>query len=314
MEVVEDADVEVLDTDDASPVLRVDAQVDEWAQESHWLAGLAERSRTARPVLPPWMRSTSEAGRVARWVVAYYAHVGAYHATRSPLYVLRLMGRSPRGLARVVGGYTRWVADTESRALIREAAGRELRMDLGEGLLSKVNGDSQRYLMLTMRHDHRVKARVILTVVAVLPVLVTLGAVGVATIGAWWTLFGASLVLGLLGRRPDRPIIDRAVLPTHVAKLDSDAVLRALGALGISEVTKALAPKGAGIGFTAPITRDGPGWRAEVDLPYGVTAADVVERREKLASGLRRPWGVCGPRVSPTNTRAGWCCGWVTSP
>ncbi|MEV2278525.1 cell division protein FtsK [Nocardiopsis sp. NPDC049922] len=296
VEVIEDADVEVLDTDDTSPVLRVDAQVETWAQESHWLSDLAERSRTARPVLPPWMRSTTEAGQVARWVAAYYAHVGAYHATRSPLYLLRLMGRSPRGLARVVGGYTRWVADTEARALIREAAGRELRMDLGEGLVSKVNGDSQRYLMLTMRHDHRVKARVILTVVAVLPVLVTVGAVGVATIGAWWTLFGASLVLGLLGRRPDRPLIDRAVLPSQVEKLTSDAVLKALGALGISEITKALAPKGGEeIGFTAPITRDGPGWRAEVNLPRGVVVTDVLDKRDKLASGLRRPLGCVWP-------------------
>ncbi|MFE3458584.1 cell division protein FtsK [Nocardiopsis aegyptia] len=294
IEVIETADVEFIDHDD-TPVLRVDSQVEEWAKESHWLADLAERSRTARPVLPTWMRSKEEAAQVARWVAAYHAHVAAYHATRSPLYLLRLMGRSPRGLSRVVGGYARWVADTESRALIKEAAGRELKMDLGEGLVSKVNGDSQRYLMLTMRHDHRVKARLVMTALVVLPVLVTIGAVGVATVGAWWSLFGASLAFGLLGRRPDRPIIDRAVLPTHVAKLDSDAVLRALGALGISEVTKALAPKGAGINFTAPITRDGPGWRAEVDLPYGVTAADVVERREKLASGLRRPQGCVWP-------------------
>lgn len=295
VEHVEPADVEILDAHDTTPTVRVDAQVDEWAKESHWLADLHERSRTARPVLPAWMRSKDEAAQVARWVAAYYAHVAAYHATRSPIYLLRLMGRSPRGVARIVGAYIRWVADTESRALINQAAGRELKMDLGEGLISKVNGDAQRYLMLSMRHDHRVKARLILTALVVLPALVTLGAVSVATVGTWWALFGACLAFGLVGRRPDRPLIDRAVLPTHVAKLDSDAVLRALGALGLSEVTKALAPKGVGINFTAPITRDGPGWRAEVDLPYGVTAADVVERREKLASGLRRPLGCVWP-------------------
>ncbi|MEU0459748.1 hypothetical protein ABZ322_44120, partial [Streptomyces sp. NPDC006129] len=31
-----------------------------------------------------------------------------------------------------------------------------------------------------------------------------------------------------------------------------------------------------------------PGWRAEGNLPFGVTVTDVIEKRERLASGLRR--------------------------
>ena len=41
--------------------------------------------------------------------------------------------------------------------------------------------------------------------------------------------------------------------------------------------------------------RDGPGWRADVELPYGVTATEVIERREKLAAGLARPLGCVWP-------------------
>ena len=47
--------------------------------------------------------------------------------------------------------------------------------------------------------------------------------------------------------------------------------------------------------FPSPVREDGPGWRAEVDLPFGVTAAMVTERREQLASGLRRPLGAVWP-------------------
>ena len=68
-------------------------------------------------------------------------------------------------------------------------------------------------------------------------------------------------------------------------------VTRALRSLGIS----AMNAKGAEITYPAPITRDGPGWRADVDLPYGVTPQDVMEKRRELASGLRRPLGCVWP-------------------
>ncbi|MFD1044268.1 tetratricopeptide repeat protein [Kibdelosporangium lantanae] len=70
----------------------------------------------------------------------------------------------------------------------------------------------------------------------------------------------------------------RAVVTTKAQKLTSDIVVRALSALGIAEVNKAVAKGGNGITFPAPIVRDGPGWRADVDLPYGVTVADILAR------------------------------------
>ncbi|MGH3097169.1 MAG: hypothetical protein ACRDMV_14370 [Streptosporangiales bacterium] len=85
-----------------------------------------------------------------------------------------------------------------------------------------------------------------------------------------------------------------AIVPHRVQKLTSALVIRALSALGIAEINKAMS-RGGGITFPAPITRDGPGWRADVDLPYGVTVSDILERRERLASGLRRPLGCVWP-------------------
>ena len=62
--------------------------------------------------------------------------------------------------------------------------------------------------------------------------------------------------------------------------------------------------------FPSPVREDGPGWRAEVDLPYGVTAAMVTERREQLASGLRRPLGAVWPEPV-TSEHAGRLELWV---
>jgi S-DNA-T family DNA segregation ATPase FtsK/SpoIIIE len=58
------------------------------------------------------------------------------------------------------------------------------------------------------------------------------------------------------------------------------------------------------------VREDGPGWRAEVDLQYGVTAAMVTERREQLASGLRRPLGAVWPEPV-TSEHAGRLELWV---
>jgi S-DNA-T family DNA segregation ATPase FtsK/SpoIIIE len=71
-------------------------------------------------------------------------------------------------------------------------------------------------------------------------------------------------------------------------------VERALASIGIA----ALAGKRP-VNWPSPIQRDGPGWRAEIDLPAGVTALEVAERRDKLASGLSRPLGCVWPEGVP---------------
>ena len=133
-------------------------------------------------------------------------------------------------------------------------------------------------------------------------VVVTLAAAALATVApalAQWAAVGLAVtVLGILGAPADRPLIDRAVVPARLEKLTSDIVIRALGALSIAAIGQALAknPRAA-IEFKAPITRDGPGWRADVDLPIGVTVAEVMDRRDKLASGLRRQLGCVWPEA-----------------
>lgn len=250
--------------------------------------GILDRARGARPrpVIPAWARSRADFGTAVRWAGAYAGHVSAYHAVRMPWYGLRLTLRAPRGAARFVGGSLRWLADTEGEPLRQVAASRE---------------DIEEYLKLSRQRDRRVRWRTLVGLMAA--VLGTLGLLALYVLAPAWLLTMSAavaiLALGRLGQPADDPVIHRAVDTPKATRLTSDIVLRALGSLGIPAIHQAQAKGGPGFAFTAPITRDGPGWLAEGDLPYGVTVTDIIDRREKLASGLRRPLGCVWPEAVP---------------
>ncbi|MFE9677412.1 cell division protein FtsK [Streptomyces sp. NPDC006259] len=237
-----------------------------------------------RAVVPVWLRSVAELRTASAWVARHYAHSVGYHALRSPVYAARLTLQAPSGAAKFVGGTMRWVADREGEPVRLAAVRRE---------------DAAEYLKLSRQRDGRVRLR---TLVTVLAMFTGLGAaLAIYVLAPDWlqalSVGAVVMALGFAGRKPDAPVIHRAVeLPTAV-KLTSDIVLRALGSLGIPAINQAQAKGRDGFEFTAPITRDGPGWRAEGNLPYGVTVTDIIERRERLASGLRRPLGCVWPEA-----------------
>lgn len=261
---------------DIPPARSVDAP--DGSPPSWWSSA---RSARRRPVIPPWLRSRRELTNRLRWLAAYLGHTAAYHLVRVPLYAAKLIVRAPRGVWRVIGLLARWVSDAEARPLRTAAIGRV---------------DDAQYLKLEA--DRRDKVRHRLTVAVLgsvgVGVIATLAVVAAPPAVRVIVIASALGVLGWLGQATDNPVIGRAVVTAKATKLTSDVVVRALAALGISQISQAVA-KGPGITFPAPIHRDGPGWRAEIDLPYGVTVTDIVERRERLASGLRRPLGCVWP-------------------
>ena len=249
-----------------------------------WLANLANQVRERRPIIHPALRSRREAVATVRWVAAHYRHVALYHLVRVPKYGGKLAVRAPRGFTRTVSGLMRWAYDLE---------GVPVRM------ATVLKADPEAYLKLSRQRDSRVRLRVPIAILAGLAALT----VAVLTLTApapvkLAVLAAAVGTFGKLGGPADRPLIDRAVVPHHVEKLTSDIVIRALGSLGLAAINQAIVknPRTA-IEFKAPITRDGPGWRADLDLPYGVTVAEVMDRRDKLASGLRRQLGCVWPEA-----------------
>jgi S-DNA-T family DNA segregation ATPase FtsK/SpoIIIE len=218
-----------------------------------------------------------------KWVSKHYAHKTAYHGVRSPLYALRLAVRAPLGLFVLAAATGRYVFDAEGSPARSRTA----------------NSDqAELYLKLSQQRDRRVVVRMVqfglvatvgVVLLIVLPHLLpdwVIWACGMIAVG----------ILGKIGTPQDKPVVGgRAVLDTKVAKLTSDAVVHALSVLGVAGINQALSKDPNAIEFKAPITRDGPGWRAELDLPRGVTVTDVIERRAKLASGLTRPLGCVWP-------------------
>lgn len=277
---------EILEGEVIPAAERVDSPEAQRADRWSWEAfQAAER----RDVLPGFLTDFQEFRDRLRWVAGYVAHTAAYHAVRVPKYTAKLALRAPRGLARIIRGGFRWVFDMEGEDVRAATVRRE---------------DADMYMKLSRQRDKRVRWRGMVALAA--GAVTATGTLAVAygpflsSAGKWGLVAAVVAGLGLAGRPADAPLLDTAVVKPQVAKLTSDVVVRALSVLGIGGINQAIGKSGTkAIGFPAPITRDGPGWRADVDLPFGVTAAEVMDRRDKLASGLGRPLGCVWPEGRP---------------
>lgn len=262
--------------------------------------GVIDRIKNSKrlDVFPAWVKSRTEFREALGWLAGHAWHTVAFHAVRVPfVYLPKLVWRSPRGALNTLGKVGRWAVDGEGEALRQYTATHE-RVD--------------EYLKLSRQRDRRVRLRVVVTILA-----------GVFTLVAGlFLVFGAQpftqlvaavvavLGFGWAGAPADAPLATRAVIKTEVQKLTSDIVVKAMASIGIGQIASAVAKGQDGIRFVAPITREGPGWRADIDLPLGVTVADVADRRARLASGLRRPLGCVWPDADP-NEHEGRLVLWV---
>jgi S-DNA-T family DNA segregation ATPase FtsK/SpoIIIE len=261
---------------------------------------LIDRIRDSKrlDIIPAWAKSGAEFAEAMRWLAGHVGHTIAFHAVRLPfLYLPKLVWRSPRGLAATFAIIGRWTVDAEGEPLRQAEARRE---------------NSELYLKLSRQRDRRVRLR---TLVALLGALLALGmglwlVYGAALLTQLITAAVAVLFFGWMGAPADAPLATRAVVKTEVQKLTSDIVVKAMASIGIGQIASAVAKGGNGITFVSPITREGPGWRADIDLPLGVTVADVADRRARLASGLRRPLGCVWPDADP-NEHEGRLILWV---
>ncbi|MGP3985100.1 cell division protein FtsK [Streptomyces sp. KR80] len=240
-----------------------------------------------RPILPTWL--TSKPGFVATVQRAtgnaFYAT--AFHGIRTPWYACQLTLNAPRGAARLVRDTNRWVWDAEGAPLRAYEVEHE---------------NTAEYLKLSRQRDGRVRLRVLVTTIGL--VFGAAFALAMYVMAPAWLAVLASaavLVAGFWGAPQDQPVIGPAVLKTEVQKLTGPIVLRALDNIGNAKLSAAIKKGGDmnGLRFTSEITRDGPGYRADLDLPWGVTPEDIMEARKPLASGLRRKVGCVWPAADP---------------
>ncbi|MEU1556789.1 cell division protein FtsK [Streptomyces scabiei] len=247
--------------------------------------GVTEEKR--RPILPAWLKDRTEFATTTRHAAARLGYASAYHGLRLPWYGIQLTAMAPRGACRFVTETNRWLWDREAAPLRGHAVRTE---------------DVEEYLHLARLRGNRVRLRGLVTVVAtVFGLGFALWLYVMAPAYLWAFAAGGVMTLGYFGQQPDAPVIGPAVMRTELQKLTGTIVLRALDSIGNSKISAAVKKGGDmnGMRFTSEITRDGPGYRADLDLPYGVVPEDVMEQRQALASGLRRKLGCVWPSGDP---------------
>lgn len=248
------------DVEHVGPLLDAEFVSDAEYRSARW-----RQDMQTRPVVPEWLGNRAERREVARWAARYAWHSSKFHTSRAPLYVARLVVSAPRGAIRVIVWWGRWVTDHEARPLRAAAV---------------AAGEFAHYMQLAKMRGDRVRVRAIITVA-----VVAVSAAGVATASVVWPgsvwLLGAAAVgaLGATGRREDKPIVTPAVVTQSATRLVPGVVVRAFAAAG-------LASEKEPITFAQDIQRDGKGWLAVVDLPYGRTYRQAAKRQPEIASGL----------------------------
>ncbi|MGH3220240.1 MAG: cell division protein FtsK [Streptosporangiaceae bacterium] len=240
---------------------------------------------TRKPVLPDWAASREAAKHHAKRVGGHAAHATAYHGLRAPWYLLLTAFWAVVGTVRLVLAWLRWW-------LIPIPP---------EVWADSITDGHRAWHRAHSVHKETTKVRGIISIAGVGVVIVIIEQTIIHGLG--WTLFipaAATLFCAVaFGRPPGTKIVQSAKVPALYEPLTQDVITRSLAALGMAGINQWLR-ENKPIEFVGPVRQDGPGWRAEVNLPYGVTATEVIDRREKLASGLRRPLGAVWPEPVTT--------------
>lgn len=233
------------------------------------------------PIIPASLRGGNLAPTVKQ-VAASTGHVAIYHAVRTPfMYVPLGLLWGTWGLATLARRQIGWWWVSEQSRLRQDAATR---------------GDADTWSRLT-REVRSIRLYRGLILAGEIIGLAAAGAALIALTPGWVpALVGTALVAPLAhyGRPKDRPIISPAVVRPQYRRLTAEIVRAAILSCGITGLKD---PEQ--LTFPQEIHRDGPGQLAIVDLPPGVDAVEVIERRSKLASGLRVPVDQAWPETMP---------------
>jgi DNA segregation ATPase FtsK/SpoIIIE, S-DNA-T family len=236
-----------------------------------------------RPILPVWLASAAAAKEHARRAGGYGWHAARFHALRAPVYLMLTAWWAGAGAVRVAVRYFRWLLWPVPIEVYTDAI-----------------ADSHRAWHRTNDvHQKMTKQRAVISLCVLAFVVLVYVALRHRVPGWVWLVPAAAAVWALAWHgRDGRKIVQPARVPSAYEALTETVISRAMGGLGIAGINAWLKEHGT-VAIPEPIRQDGPGYRAVIDLPFGVTATQVIERRGQLASGLRRPLGAVWPEPDP---------------
>jgi len=241
---------------------------------------LAESKR--RPIIPGWMRTADARKTYFKQVAGLVGYTVALQLWLSPQYLAKTAVYAPWGMLKLLGRQIRWAAHPELTSLMQAAAGKN-DLDHGRGYAADVAAARKaRFLGLG--------AELVAVAVAVLALRL------LAPWWAQWLVIAVALpVFARVGRPVGQPIIQHVTIGKRFTRLTQEQVRDAVVALRLTGL------KSPGdISFPPPgVHADGPGWMARFELPPGLIAADVLEKRDRLSGALRLPIDQVWPEVGP---------------
>jgi S-DNA-T family DNA segregation ATPase FtsK/SpoIIIE len=234
-------------------------------------ADLMTRADERRPVVPASLRSSAGRRSLLTLAAAYATHGAMFHGSRSPWYAVKVGWYAPQGLVKAAWRAGHWASAEEGNWHLRQHAANRL--------------DADTWLALDSRRMKSAAGRWWVFGLALAALVVAVIAVRIAA-PTWAQLTlttGAAVLFARLGRPTDKPILDRAFNAARFIRLTAELTRAALVASGAG------IKDGTQVKFNKEIYRDGPGYMAEVSLPSGVIATDVIDRRDYLAAGFQLP-------------------------
>ncbi|MFI5931269.1 cell division protein FtsK [Actinoplanes sp. NPDC051494] len=234
-------------------------------------ADVVTRADERRPIVPASLRSRAGRHALVVWLIAAATHGLLFHLTRSPKYAGKIVLWAPVGLWLAIWRPLRWAtAEDGNRHLRKEAENR---------------GDIAAWLQLDARRMQQAPTR--FKILGVVLVLLSAACLAGRFLAPTWaqamTITVGVMVMARVGRPADRPILDRVFNASRFVRLTAELTRAALVAAGAGIKDP------AGVRFDKEIYRDGPGYTAQVTLPVGIIASDVIERRDYLAAGFQLP-------------------------
>ena len=246
------------------------------------------------PIIPPWLRG-DQRRQVLRAIGNLTGYTIAFHAVRSPKYAAKTAWYAPVGFFRLIGRVLHWASAEEGNWRLRQHAA--------------TTNDAHTWQALNRTRSREARGRWWVVVAAVVALLVGACVLRTAQVVTppmlWAALAVLVIVCARVGRPADRPITDRVANGPRFTKLTAEMVRAAFTSLGFSVMKEP-----GSISFVHPgIHRDGPGWLARVNLPAGLEAVKVLEKRGGMSSAMRLPVDQVWP--SPGPEHAGQIDLWV---
>jgi DNA segregation ATPase FtsK/SpoIIIE, S-DNA-T family len=138
-------------------------------------------------------------------------------------------------------------------------------------------------------------------ILAVCVVIAVASVVAVLVWAPWWSLPALGVIsvplLARYGCPEGRRIVKAAVVPARFEPPTFEIIARALA--DALPAVKAAVKAGKRLDFLVDVHPDGPGWGCQLNLPGGVTATQVMNKRAELSAAGRWPLSATWPSGVP---------------